>query len=117
VQLGRFRGDEFVLLLPGADQDKARGFADALREEVHKITLTFGDKRLKMRASIGISLFPIHGSDLDTLRYHAALANGLAKAHGGGTVAAFGEYLALDEDSKLRLKAMRSARRARRRPG
>jgi diguanylate cyclase (GGDEF)-like protein/PAS domain S-box-containing protein len=80
--VARFGGDEFVLVLPEqidtqAALQIARKIMDALRDTVvldgHSMTIT---------ASIGISLYPDHGADIDTILKNADSAMYQAKQTG-----------------------------------
>lgn len=65
--VGRLGGDEFVVALPHPDDvygptTVARNIVDKLSEPYH-----VGDLQLHLSPSIGISLYPRHGTGLDTL--------------------------------------------------
>ena len=82
--VGRLGGDEFAIVLPGtaaADAvEIARGLADVLDQPLRWRT----DMALRVRASIGIVVYPEHGNDADELLRHADLAMYEAKSSGGG---------------------------------
>ena len=60
----RFGGDEFVLILPQANQEGAQLVAERLRKRLEEtIVPGFG----KVTASFGVATFPIHASSRDTL--------------------------------------------------
>ena len=80
--VARFGGDEFVLLLPEQKDEKtalwvAEKIIDALRNPVdldgHSLVIT---------SSIGISLYPDHGADIDTILKNADIAMYRAKQAG-----------------------------------
>jgi diguanylate cyclase (GGDEF)-like protein/PAS domain S-box-containing protein len=80
--VARFGGDEFVLVLPEqkdaqAALQVARKILDAFRDAIvldgHSLTIT---------ASIGISLYPDHGADIDTILKNADSAMYQAKQAG-----------------------------------
>lgn len=58
----RYGGEEFVLLLPTMTTTIARERAEALRTAFAAITVEFGDARVQATLSIGIAVFPGHGS-------------------------------------------------------
>jgi len=64
--VGRFGGEEFVVLLPGADLKQAMGAAERCRAAVEKMKITDAPY-LSVTASVGVAAFPEHGEDLDTL--------------------------------------------------
>jgi len=65
--VGRLGGDEFVVALPHPDD--VHGPATVARHIVERISEPYyvGDLQLQLSPSIGISLYPRHGTDLDTL--------------------------------------------------
>ena len=71
VGRARFGGDEFVLVFPGQEDAKAAlqvagkiidAFQEAITLDGHSLTIT---------TSIGISLYPDHGADIDTILQNA----------------------------------------------
>ncbi len=82
--VARLGGDEFAVLLPQV-QDAAGAVlvADKLRETLAR-PFAIDELVLEVEASVGIALFPEHGSDVDTLLQHADVAMYRAKeAHAG----------------------------------
>ena len=85
--VARLGGDEFLLILQNAGdrarlEEQARMIADALAAPIrHR------DGELAVQASIGISRFPEHGTDADTLRHAADVAMYAAKQRGPGNLA------------------------------
>ncbi len=70
-RVGRVGGDEFVIFFQFAPnretvQERAEAILHSLRRE-----FTYGEERCKIKASIGISLYPEHGDTFDKL-YHIA---------------------------------------------
>lgn len=79
--VGRFGGEEFVVVLPGADLAQAMGAAERCRAAVESMTIP-GTPYLSVTASVGVAAYPDHGDDLDTLLHAADRAMYTAKAHG-----------------------------------
>lgn len=79
--VGRFGGEEFVVLLPGADLEQAMGAAERCRAAVESMQIA-GAPYLSVTASVGVAAFPNHGEDLDTLLKASDRAMYRAKAHG-----------------------------------
>ncbi len=73
--LARFGGDEFTLLLPKITKGKedVRKIADKINE-VLKDPFIIDDNELYVSASIGISIYPRDGNNMDTLIKHADIA-------------------------------------------
>jgi diguanylate cyclase (GGDEF)-like protein len=57
-RVGRYGGEEFLLLLPGAEIDDAVGFAERMRKRIEGHTFTFDGGSLKRTASFGVSGWP-----------------------------------------------------------
>ena len=79
--VGRFGGEEFVILLPGADLKQAVGAAERCRAAVAKMEIP-GAPYLSVTASVGVAGFPDHGEDLDGLLKASDRAMYAAKANG-----------------------------------
>ncbi|WP_047983420.1 sensor domain-containing diguanylate cyclase [Ornithinibacillus californiensis] len=70
-ELCRVGGDEFLVLLKGI---KEKNEVNLITERIHKAfqePYQIGDKLMKISSSIGISVFPKHGTDTTSLIYHA----------------------------------------------
>jgi diguanylate cyclase (GGDEF)-like protein len=57
-RVGRFGGEEFMLLLPGAGVDAAGLFAERVRKQVEAHTFTFNGTSIRRTASFGVSAWP-----------------------------------------------------------
>ncbi len=57
-RVGRYGGEEFMLLLPGASIEDAAHFADRLRKAVEAHTFTFEGGSLQRTISLGVSSWP-----------------------------------------------------------
>ncbi len=79
--VGRFGGEEFVVLLPGADLKQATGAAERCRAAVQKMKSSSAPY-LAVTASVGVAAFPEHGERLDTLLKASDTAMYSAKANG-----------------------------------
>jgi diguanylate cyclase (GGDEF)-like protein len=65
----RYAGDEFVLLLPGADREESEVVAMRTREAIEAIPAV--DDKVKIGASVGVACFPEDGTDGRTLLHVA----------------------------------------------
>ncbi|OGR90711.1 MAG: hypothetical protein A2992_08480 [Elusimicrobia bacterium RIFCSPLOWO2_01_FULL_59_12] len=80
--LARLGGDEFVILLPRLQRaDKAVKVAQRVLEVLKPVFL-FNEHELHITTSIGISLYPYDGADVDTLLKNADTALYRAKEQG-----------------------------------
>jgi diguanylate cyclase (GGDEF)-like protein len=79
--VGRFGGEEFVILLPGADLEQAMGAAERCRAAVAKMEIPEAPY-LSVTASVGVAAFPNHGEDLDRLLKASDRAMYAAKGNG-----------------------------------
>ncbi|MEV4800672.1 GGDEF domain-containing protein [Nonomuraea sp. NPDC049421] len=80
--VGRFGGEEFVVLLPGADIDEARRVAERLRVHISHMAVPVEDTLVKVTVSTGVALMSVHGDDLIDLLTAADLALYRAKELG-----------------------------------
>ena len=64
----RYGGEEFVLVLPDASLEGTRRRAEGIRSAIKRLELFYQGKAIgKITASIGISMFPEHATDPETL--------------------------------------------------
>ncbi|WP_226900107.1 GGDEF domain-containing protein [Nonomuraea phyllanthi] len=80
--LGRFGGEEFVVLLPGADMREARQVAERLRIRISHMAIPVDDTLIRVTISAGVALMSVHGDDLIDLLAAADLALYRAKELG-----------------------------------
>jgi diguanylate cyclase (GGDEF)-like protein len=57
-RVGRYGGEEFLLLLPGTVLDSAVTFAERVRQRVEEHTFTFEGGTLKKTVSLGVASWP-----------------------------------------------------------
>ncbi|TDD73553.1 sensor domain-containing diguanylate cyclase [Actinomadura rubrisoli] len=80
--VGRFGGEEFVVLLPGTDTVEACRVAERLRGRVRRLAVPAEEGTVAVTVSVGVALFRTHGEDLIELLAAADLALYRAKASG-----------------------------------
>lgn len=91
--VGRFGGEEFVVLLPGTSLTETLHVAERIRRRVAELTIPVpvlgnGSTALfnRLTVSIGIAVFPEHGQDRSDVLYAADMAMYAAKAAGRNRV-------------------------------
>jgi hypothetical protein len=84
--VGRFGGEEFVVLLPGADATEACKIAERLREQVNSGGTVVAVGGVRITVSIGVAVIGLHGDDIPSLLTSADLAMYRAKAAGRNQV-------------------------------
>ncbi|WP_236789458.1 diguanylate cyclase [Amycolatopsis sp. GM8] len=90
--VGRFGGEEFLVLLPDTDQAAAAGAAERIRSAVAELRIVTTDKRgdqitvSERTASIGVAVFPDHGDSIEKLMQAADAAVYEAKEGGRNQV-------------------------------
>ena len=90
--VGRYGGDEFTILLVDTDHDGAMQVAERIRKTVSETE--FGRDRglrLELTLSVGVSSFPRHGTDRESLLDRSDKAMYLAKALGRNHVCSASE--------------------------
>ena len=82
--VGRNGGDEFIVLLPNTDAERAAGVGEKLRAAIAEITVSDVDRDIT--ASVGIATIPQHARDGDQLVRSADRALYVAKTNGRNEV-------------------------------
>lgn len=77
----RLGGDEFLMILPATDANGAAFVAEKLLERISR-PAHIEEHELAVTASIGISIFPVDGLDVETLWKNADVAMYQAKKYG-----------------------------------
>lgn len=65
--LGRFGGDEFVMLCPGVDGTALADIAERIRGGVERLAIPHADRTVRVTVSVGAAHFPEVGPELDDL--------------------------------------------------
>lgn len=98
----RYGGDEFIIILPGCDDQGAATVANKIRNIVSEpIRIDVYD--LFITVSIGIAIFPIDGINLETLSQSADAAMYRAKHEGRDVYRFFTPEMQVHADRRLRL--------------
>ncbi|RRS04927.1 EAL domain-containing protein [Aquabacterium soli] len=102
--VARLGGDEFVVLLPQISQmDDGVVVAHKVLELFNE-PLRVGPHELRLTPSIGLVVYPTHGTDAATLMRHADLAMYQAKNHGRNRVQVYSDQLESPTADKLVLE-------------
>lgn len=86
--LGRYGGDEFLIILPTTNKEDAKSLAEKIRKIVEENTITVEGKTLKITTSVGIAVYPEDEKTVTNLLIIADKALYKAKAAGGNTISA-----------------------------
>jgi diguanylate cyclase (GGDEF)-like protein len=92
--LGRLGGDEFAAILPGIETGEAVSQVARAMIECLRVPFSFDGDRASVGVSIGIALYPDHGTTYEDLLVNADLAMYAAKSSGRNTYAFFVPALA-----------------------
>lgn len=107
--VSRLGGDEFIILFPNTDSNKAMQIATKLIEEISKSSL-IEDNELTITPSIGIALYPNDGTDFETLLKNADTAMYRVKSNSRNDFQFFTEDMQLNLARNLQLEnALRNA--------
>ncbi len=85
----RYAGDEFVIIVPGMDKQQAAKLGDLIHQQLARMPLKVDGAELRLKCSIGISLFPTDGENWEQLFEKADEALYMAKKKGKGRVIIF----------------------------
>ena len=90
--IGRWGGDEFIIILPHADGDTAVAIALAIKSSLTTLN-PIANSPLSLDATIGIALYPVHGDSASTLVQLADLTMYHYKRTSPGLVGIYTEAL------------------------
>ena len=107
--VARLGGDEFAVLLPRIQTAEGAVAVAGKLQAAFDEPFTLEDLALEVEASIGVALYPEHGSDPDELLQHADIAMYVAKDTHAGFVLF---DASLDQHSPRRLALLGELRRA-----
>jgi diguanylate cyclase (GGDEF)-like protein len=85
--IGRYGGEEFVILLPETDLDTALHVAERLRASIEKMPIRVSAQELSITVSVGVATKDENTMDLQTLIARADQAMYVAKYRGRNQVA------------------------------
>lgn len=73
-------GDEYVLILPNHNATEGMNFADKIRRAFEQRTFMIGNDSINITISLGVAIWPNHGSNYDEMLTAASSAKQTAKA-------------------------------------
>jgi diguanylate cyclase (GGDEF)-like protein len=76
--VARLGGDEFAIILPDTDSGKSKVFVEKISATIDRV-VSVENQNLYVGSSIGIAIYPDHGTDATTLIRHADIAMYQAK--------------------------------------
>lgn len=89
--VGRYGGEEFIVLLPDTDRDAGLKFAERLRQVIEKENVVKGDADICFTASLGLAEFNAADSDCYVWLAHADKALYQAKTLGRNTTVLYSD--------------------------
>ncbi|MBM6616862.1 bifunctional diguanylate cyclase/phosphodiesterase [Bacillus suaedaesalsae] len=107
--VARQGGDEFIILLENHNERDTMKIAEAIVETV-KQPYKMGDHELYVSASCGISMYPEHSQDVETLIMYADMAMYEAKNLGGNKAVRYNEKM--NDQNKERAQIESKLRKA-----
>jgi diguanylate cyclase (GGDEF)-like protein/PAS domain S-box-containing protein len=102
--LSRQGSDEFMIVLPDTGVEGAGHVARNLLECLDRQPMQIADHSLSVTASIGISLYPDHGQDRDSLLKQAGAALRYAQSSGGNSCRFFTASMTVNTLERLQLE-------------
>lgn len=87
----RYGGEEFTIIMPGASLEVTIERANFLLREINEMDIEYNGAKIKITASMGISVFPSHGSNGEEALICADDALYTAKALGRNQVVVYGD--------------------------
>ncbi|MBT9569383.1 MAG: EAL domain-containing protein [Thiobacillus sp.] len=101
--LGRFGGDEFLLILPGANETGAILTTRRIMDAFHPAFEVDG-RALRVTPSIGIAIYPDHGLDVEALLKHADTAMYESKRLGRNAYTVYAEQMGARVRERLEME-------------
>jgi diguanylate cyclase (GGDEF)-like protein len=88
---GRYGGEEFVLVLEGSGEQGGHQMAERIRQEIEKMVLPHESGPVRITLSLGLAVYPDHGTDKERLIRRADKALYRAKKEGRNRVVVWQE--------------------------
>jgi diguanylate cyclase (GGDEF)-like protein len=78
----RYGGEEFVIIMPGASEPTVSKCAEEIRSKFQALTVVFENHEIHATLSLGVAIYPLHGSSVDEVFVRADRAMYRAKEEG-----------------------------------
>jgi len=88
--VGRYGGEEFLLVLPELDHQQALIFAERIRKMAKSLNVVFNAQNIHVSVSVGVATYPEHGAEVEKLITASDNAMYKAKANGRDQVVCAG---------------------------
>ncbi len=88
--VGRYGGEEFLLVLPELDNKQALIFAERIRKMAKSLNVIFNAQNIHISVSVGVATYPEHGAEVEKLITASDNAMYKAKANGRDQVVCAG---------------------------
>jgi diguanylate cyclase (GGDEF)-like protein len=82
----RYGGEEFVIIMPGASESTVSKCGEEIRSKFQALTVVFENHEIHATLSLGVAIYPLHGSSVDEVFVHADRAMYRAKEEGRNRV-------------------------------
>ncbi|HZG72595.1 MAG TPA: bifunctional diguanylate cyclase/phosphodiesterase, partial [Chondromyces sp.] len=103
IMVTRQGGDEFVILFNWLGEEQVKEEAETVITAIKQPFIIEGNE-INVSASGGLSLYPRHTENLDTLMVYADIAMYTAKKQGGSKVVLYSEEINVRSQEKLRIE-------------
>jgi len=85
--IGRYSGNAFIIVLPGCNEQQAKGFSERLQASFAAMELQAGDHHIQVRMSVGVAAIRSEDLvDITMLIHRADQALSWAREHGGNQI-------------------------------
>jgi diguanylate cyclase (GGDEF)-like protein len=84
--VGRYGGEEFLILLPDSDAQSGARTAERIRKKIEELEIETNRENISVTVSIGVSSYPKYGKDADAIISAADTALYRAKSNGRNQV-------------------------------
>ncbi|WP_456271849.1 EAL domain-containing protein [Bacillus sp. AK031] len=102
--LGRFGSDKFTILISkNVSDDKIKQIAEMVADHI-QMPIIQGNQEFYIKASIGIGVYPEHGTDLSDLLRNADTALNWAKSNGGNQIVFYTNEMNVKAMEKLKME-------------